>query len=322
MSEPDNPPVSIIVPTFNEEADIGATLDTLVVVDYPDKEIIVVDASRDRTPDIVSRYAGQGVTLLRQTRGGGRGGARNQGLLAAGGDILVILNADTHLPPDFLTRLMPHYEQGMDFVLVESRVTNTEKLLPRYTEATHRFLHGPEEPANKAFFWTEGFSCRREAALQSGGFPETAPVIVAGGDAAFSERLVALGYRHAFNRSLVVTHVVPARLADYWRNRVGRGRGGPQRLVLVEHASLARLAASFGFSSLMTLLQIVLVVPLMVRAAKLVRHSPRGRADLLPFALCYALELLAWRVGNWVGWFEVASVPPKKRQYARWLTNR
>jgi glycosyltransferase involved in cell wall biosynthesis len=44
---------SIIIPTYNEERGIGATLEALLSLDYPDREIIVVDDSSDRTPEIV-----------------------------------------------------------------------------------------------------------------------------------------------------------------------------------------------------------------------------------------------------------------------------
>jgi glycosyltransferase involved in cell wall biosynthesis len=61
---------SIIIPTYNEERDIAATLEALLGLDYPDREIIVVDDSSDRTPEIVGGYARQ-VFL---PPGGGPGG--------------------------------------------------------------------------------------------------------------------------------------------------------------------------------------------------------------------------------------------------------
>ena len=38
-----SPPVTIIIPAYNEENGITRTLDSLVEVDYPNKEVIVVD---------------------------------------------------------------------------------------------------------------------------------------------------------------------------------------------------------------------------------------------------------------------------------------
>lgn len=56
---------SIVVPTYNEERDIASTLDRLVALDWSDYEVLVVDDSIDRTPDIVLTYADQGVRLIR-----------------------------------------------------------------------------------------------------------------------------------------------------------------------------------------------------------------------------------------------------------------
>ncbi|MBI5348787.1 MAG: glycosyltransferase family 2 protein [Chloroflexi bacterium] len=94
--------VSIIIPTYNEADDIRQTLDSLVALDYEDKEIIVVDASQDNTPQIVRSYSTKQVTLIIQSRGKGRAAARNEGILAARGEIVIILNADVRLPSDFI----------------------------------------------------------------------------------------------------------------------------------------------------------------------------------------------------------------------------
>ena len=56
--------VSIIIPTFNEEADIKDTLERLVGLSYKNKEIIVVDDSTDNTPGIVKDYGKFGVKLF------------------------------------------------------------------------------------------------------------------------------------------------------------------------------------------------------------------------------------------------------------------
>src|SRR5208337_3249476 len=59
---------SIIIPTCNEERDIAATLEALLGLDYPDWEIVVLDDSSDRTPEIVGGYARQtGYPVSRQT---------------------------------------------------------------------------------------------------------------------------------------------------------------------------------------------------------------------------------------------------------------
>ena len=61
------PAVSLIIAAYNEEAVIGDKIENSLQLDYPrDKlEIIVFsDASTDRTDEIVTNYADQGVKLL------------------------------------------------------------------------------------------------------------------------------------------------------------------------------------------------------------------------------------------------------------------
>ncbi len=57
MPDPYTPLVSIVLPTYNEERDIARTLDALVAQTYRPIEVIAVDASRDRTPEIIQSYA-------------------------------------------------------------------------------------------------------------------------------------------------------------------------------------------------------------------------------------------------------------------------
>ncbi len=52
------PLVSVIVPCYNEEETINLCIESLLSQTYKPLEIIVVDdASTDKTPEIISRYA-------------------------------------------------------------------------------------------------------------------------------------------------------------------------------------------------------------------------------------------------------------------------
>src|SRR5688572_14703074 len=101
--------VSIIIPTYNEEEDIARTMDAMAALSPHPLEVIVVDASRDRTPEIVRSYEGRipGLRLIRQGSKPGVSAARNDGLHAATGNIVVILNGDVFPPPDFIDCILP-----------------------------------------------------------------------------------------------------------------------------------------------------------------------------------------------------------------------
>jgi glycosyltransferase involved in cell wall biosynthesis len=286
--------VSIVIPTYNEAADITDTLDSLLALDYDAFEVVVVDASQDATPEIVARYPSDRVRLIRQSRGQGRAAARNEGILAAKGEIVIILNADVRLPHDFVRRILRHYEAGADYVLVESRVTNLDDASARYVQALHEFYYPPRPEVEAQMNWTEGFSCRRAAAIAVGLIPEGKPVhLVAGEDAWFSEMLARSGWRKTFDRNIVVTHVMPPVWNGFWPQRVGRGQGVVQIWHMRYGWPMRKVWLNVARLWLLSGLALLLPLPALWRGWQLSAYSPRGRADWLTFS---ALD-----------WFEAAA---------------
>lgn len=93
--------ISVVIPAFNEEKFIGPSLDALLRQDFRGSyEIIVVDnASADRTAEIC---IGKGVKVVSEPRKGVVF-ARQAGFLQAKGNIIATSDADTIVPPDWLT---------------------------------------------------------------------------------------------------------------------------------------------------------------------------------------------------------------------------
>jgi len=279
--------VSIIIPTYNEAHDIRQTLDSLIALDYENKEIIVVDASKDETPKIIKSYPSDQVRLIIQSRGRGRAAARNEGIMAARGEIIIILNADVRLPKDFIQRILKHYEAGADYVLVESRITNIEELPARYAQVLHEYYFPPRPNVEARMNWTEGFSCRHSAALAVGLFPEgKAFPLVAGEDGWFGEKLAAVGYKKIFDRSIVVTHVAPSEIKGFWDKRVERGRGVPPIWNMRDQWRLGRIVRAIIISGILSGLALIIPLPSIHRAWQQSLLSPRGRRDVLNFVFC------------------------------------
>lgn len=300
MSSHDRTLVSVIVPTYNEAADIARTMDALVSLAYESLEVVVVDdASQDGTLDIVRSYQERipSLRILPQALNRGVAASRNVGLREAEGDIVVILNADVFPDPDFVEQILPHYHDGADYLLVNSKVAN-EGLYPRYIQAQHEYMleeHGDLE-------WSEGYSCRRKAALEVGGFPEEFPG-ASGEDAVFGDRMRER-FRRAADFSIVVPHVAPDSLTTFWSQRRGRGRGGAYRL----HA-FDKKPVRWGIalrSLLGTWLLVGVVFPALVYVLRLIQYSPRGVLDTLPFLWVRSLEMLAVQAGYWRGCREIA----------------
>jgi cellulose synthase/poly-beta-1,6-N-acetylglucosamine synthase-like glycosyltransferase len=102
------PPVTVLIPAYNEADCIANTVENKLRQDYPaDKlQIIVVsDASDDGTDDIVRGFQDRGVLLLRREGRQGKAAALNEAVRHARGDIIVFSDANAEFAPDAL-RLM------------------------------------------------------------------------------------------------------------------------------------------------------------------------------------------------------------------------
>jgi cellulose synthase/poly-beta-1,6-N-acetylglucosamine synthase-like glycosyltransferase len=107
----DLPSVSVIVAAHDEDAVIERRLENLLELDYPrDRLEIVVasDASTDRTDELVQRFAGRGVRLVRCPRGG-KVAAQNHTVPTTGGEILAFSDANATWAPDALRKLVRRF---------------------------------------------------------------------------------------------------------------------------------------------------------------------------------------------------------------------
>lgn len=101
--------ISIGVVAYNEEKNIRACLDSLVLLDYPldHLDILVVDNdSSDRTQDIVREFSAKYSHLrlvVNPVRG--IGASRNVALRSARHDFLAFTDADCTVPPQWLSNL-------------------------------------------------------------------------------------------------------------------------------------------------------------------------------------------------------------------------
>lgn len=113
-----NPLVSVIIPTYNEEEDIVACLESLRNQTYQNQEVIVVDdGSTDSTIELIQKFGG--VIIIKQAHQG-PGAARNLGASEAKGEILVFIDADMVLFPDYIDKLIIPLISGEALGTIES----------------------------------------------------------------------------------------------------------------------------------------------------------------------------------------------------------
>ncbi len=99
------PKVSVVVASYNGDRTLKACLDSLLRLNYPDYEVILVDdGSTDTTPQIASSYPN--VCHLRHDTNLGLSAARNTGIGAASGEIIAFTDADCRADEDWLYYLV------------------------------------------------------------------------------------------------------------------------------------------------------------------------------------------------------------------------
>jgi glycosyltransferase involved in cell wall biosynthesis len=117
--------ISVIVPSYNEEANIARCLESLGNQTIPrnEYEIIVVDGnSKDRTREIAERYAD--LVFIQTSKK--VGGARNDGVMRSRGEIIATTDADCIIPPDWLAIIREDFSKG-DIVQLYGSVDPIEK---------------------------------------------------------------------------------------------------------------------------------------------------------------------------------------------------
>ncbi len=115
------PAISCVVPAYNEADNIGPLLQGLTaqLVALTDRwEVLVIDdGSRDATPAAVAPWlATPGVRYLRLSRNFGKEAALTAGIDHAGGDVVLLMDADLQHPASLVPEMLAAWHGGADMV--------------------------------------------------------------------------------------------------------------------------------------------------------------------------------------------------------------
>jgi cellulose synthase/poly-beta-1,6-N-acetylglucosamine synthase-like glycosyltransferase len=215
------PKTSVIVCTFNGSRTLSKCLESLLRLDYPNYEVIVVnDGSTDTTAKIASNYGFRVIT----TENRGLSSARNTGLKAATGEIVAYIDDDAHADPHWLRYLASTFmntqhvgvggpniappEDGLIAECVAHSPGNPVHILLSDSEAEH--IPG----CNMAF---------RKAALAAiGGFDPQ--FRIAGDDVDVCWRLQQKGWTLGYSPGAMVWHYRRNSVRAYWKQQHNYGK--------------------------------------------------------------------------------------------------
>ncbi|WP_200902580.1 glycosyltransferase, partial [Protofrankia coriariae] len=292
------PPVSVIIPAYNEAVGIADTVRSMVANDYLDLEVIVVDdGSSDGTADIVEQLGLPGVLVVRQANQG-KPAALNHGIAVASADVLVLVDGDTVFEPDTVHHaVQPLRDPAVGAVAGNTKVGNRRGLLGRWQHIEYvqgfnldRRMYDvlqcmPTVPGAIGAF-------RREALESVGGVSED----TLAEDTDLTMALCRAGWRVVYAEQARAWTEAPATLGALWRQRYRWCYGTMQAMWKHRHAVVERGAAGrFGRRALPYLLMFQVLLPMLAPVIDLMAlygllFADRG-AVLISYAGFLAVQL-------------------------------
>lgn len=129
------PLVSIIVPCFNEEKVVQAAIQSILELNYPNFEVLVIDdGSADLTTELAKRFEERGKLRVIYQPNAGKASALNRGISEAVGEFVLCVDADSVLGTNVLMNAMPYFETDPQLGAVAGsvRVGNSKSLICKF----------------------------------------------------------------------------------------------------------------------------------------------------------------------------------------------
>ena len=196
--------ISIVIATKDRALFLQRALESLAQQrDAPEFEVVVADnGSTDGTPHVVADAVKIVPYHLRRIEAGraNRGLARNMGVSAAAGELILFVDDDVWLPPHFIAAHVAEHGRGRAARVVTGPIVNVPdyERRPRPTAANY----------SSAFFCTCNASVSKVALDAVGGFDE-AFNLYGWEDTELGLRLRSAGIEHSFAWDAFLYHIKP-----------------------------------------------------------------------------------------------------------------
>ncbi|WOE74628.1 glycosyltransferase [Alterisphingorhabdus coralli] len=173
--------VTILIPTWQEEEALPATIANIATMDPPPDEVLLVDGGSDDATVQLAKQAGFRAIIAPEK---GRGPQINHGVEQAKGPIILILHADSILPPDAIAHVRQTLSNhkislGTFLPIIRGKKTRWGTTLHNWIKTwypivthPHLFVRGV-----RLLFGDHAMFFRREDFLAIGGIPDDATIM-------------------------------------------------------------------------------------------------------------------------------------------------
>ena len=228
------PLISVVIATYNRARLLKCCLESLLNQSIPKNEyevIIVDDGSTDTTSEVCKSFLPRLPLKYFHLRHSGRSSAKNLGVFASSGALVLLFDDDDIADKDLLREhLMTHKEYPQENVAVlgyttwapslqvtevMNYVTNIGQLLFSYSNLQDG------QVLDFTYFWGGRSSCKRSLLVKHGVHNQKLQYTV---DIELGYRLSKLGLKVVFDRRAISYMLRPVTYADFCRRCEGKGR--------------------------------------------------------------------------------------------------
>jgi biofilm PGA synthesis N-glycosyltransferase PgaC len=233
----DPPPISVLIPCFNEEENAEETITHALALDYPEVEVIAInDGSRDGTAAVLERLAAlhPRLRVIHLAENQGKAVALRTGALLARHELLVCIDGDALLDRHAAHWLVRHFveDPGVAAVTGNPRIRNRSTILGRVQVGEFSCIVGTIKRAQRTFwriFTVSGvITAFRRLAVHQVDYWSTDVLTE---DIDITWKLYRAGWEVRFEPRALTWILMPETLRGLWKQRLRWATGGAQTLV-------------------------------------------------------------------------------------------
>ena len=234
---PEAPPVSVLIPCFNEEENAEETITHALALDYPEFEVVAInDGSSDGTAAVLDRLAARHPRLrvVHLAENQGKALALRAGALLARHEVLVCIDGDALLDRHAARWLVRHFVEDAEVAAVTGnpRIRNRSTLLGRVQVGEFSCIVGTIKRAQRIFgriFTVSGvITAFRRSAVHQVDYWSTDVLTE---DIDVTWKLYRAGWEVRFEPRALTWILMPETIRGLWKQRLRWATGGAQVLL-------------------------------------------------------------------------------------------
>jgi cellulose synthase/poly-beta-1,6-N-acetylglucosamine synthase-like glycosyltransferase len=251
--KPYEPDVSVVIPCYNEEKNIGECLDSVFSSDYPIQKLevfVVDDGSKDNTKSVLESYQKKHKNLfVINGKHEGKSASLNLGVRNVKNEIILTIDADTIIEPDALKKLvMPFSDPEIGATNGSCVAKNSNSIISIFQKIEYHYNNLVRKSFSVLFkngIWFFGaFACYRKSVLEKIGYFKMDTMTE---DMDTAMEIYSAGYRTVNVSDALGFTIVPSTIKHFFKQRIRWWIGALQTLKKNKHLFSRKSSPSILF---------------------------------------------------------------------------